>query len=255
MERPLALVTNDDGIDSTFVHGLATALAEHFDILVAAPAHEQSWSSRSFTRRGDIAVVQRTDLPWPAWSIDGTPSDCVNLACGNLVPRTPDIVVSGLNVGFNVSLPLILASGTVAAALEGSMWNLPALAVSIALPNEAFNQVKSGEYDADGPIGVTLKNASNISARFARKLVGQPTELGKVHNLNFPFGVQPDTPITPSQLAPLELGGFFQESRPGIYRFQFPHGRPRPTAGSAYDYTVLTEGQISHTVLQFGRVG
>ena len=121
MERPLALVTNDDGIDSPFLHGLVNALTEDFEVLVAAPAREQSWSSRSFTRRGDIAVKERTDLPWPAWSIDGTPSDCVNLACGNLVSRRPAVVVSGLNVGFNVSLPLILASGTVAAALEGSM--------------------------------------------------------------------------------------------------------------------------------------
>jgi 5'-nucleotidase len=254
MERPLALVTNDDGIDSLFLHGLVDALAEEFEVLVAAPKREQSWSGRSFTRRGDIEVSKRTDLRWTAWSIDGTPSDCVNLGCGNLVERTPDVVVSGLNVGFNVSLPLILASGTVAAALEGAMWDIPSIAASIALPNDHFNAVRAGNVPADGPVARTLKNAAAMTASFAQSIVGSKDEGVSVHNLNFPFEVEMDTPVEQTHLARLKLGGFFEEHSPGSYRFRFPHGRPRPDEDSGSDYNCIGDRRVSHTVLEFARI-
>ena len=145
MSRPLVLITNDDGISTPFMHVVADAFSEHHDVHVVAPAREQSWTGRSFTRYGKLKVERRDDLPWTAHTVDGTPSDCVNIALSHLLPKRPDLVVSGINIGFNVTLPLVLASGTVAAALEGAIWGIPALALSHAVPNDEFDGIKRGD--------------------------------------------------------------------------------------------------------------
>ena len=121
MTRPLVLVTNDDGIDAVFLKVIADAFAQDFDIHVVAPATEQSWTGRSFTRYGKLEVIERTDLPWTAHTVSGTPTDCVNIALSHLLERKPALVVSGMNIGYNVTLPLVMTSGTVAAAIEGAM--------------------------------------------------------------------------------------------------------------------------------------
>ena len=76
MTKPTALVTNDDGIDSYFLQVLVGRLQEKFDVIVAAPAKEQSWTGRSMTRRDPVSIKEFPGLT--AWIIDGTPTDCVN---------------------------------------------------------------------------------------------------------------------------------------------------------------------------------
>ena len=130
MNKPTALVTNDDGIDSYFLQVLVRRMQENFEVCVAAPSKEQSWIGRGMTRRDPVTVESFNDLGVPAWKIGGTPTDCVNIALGCLLEQKPDIVVSGINLGMNVTLPMILASGTVAGALEGSFWGIPSIAFS-----------------------------------------------------------------------------------------------------------------------------
>ena len=131
--KPHALVTNDDGIESAFLHRLVEALLPHFRVSVAAPVLEQSWTGRSMTRHGELeAIHSSSHFPdsVEAWAISGTPTDCVNIALGNLLPKKPDIVLSGINIGFNTTESLVLSSGTVAGAIEGVLWDLPAMAFS-----------------------------------------------------------------------------------------------------------------------------
>ncbi len=131
--KPHALVTNDDGIESAFLHRLVDALLPDFRVSVAAPAFEQSWTGRSMTRHGEIEAIHSPSI-FPegveAWAISGTPTDCVNIALGNLLPEKPNIVLSGINIGFNTTETLILSSGTIAGAIEGVLWDLPAMAFS-----------------------------------------------------------------------------------------------------------------------------
>ena len=100
--KPHALVTNDDGIESAFLHRLVEALLPDFQVSVAAPAFEQSWIGRAISRRREVEVIQSPSI-FPsgvdAWAISGTPTDCVNIALGNLLPKLPDIVISGINIG------------------------------------------------------------------------------------------------------------------------------------------------------------
>lgn len=128
------LLTNDDGVLSPVLHGTAEALAREHEVIVAAPALDQSGTSHSFTHGvGRLLTAHRdTSRPWPVYRIDGTPSDCVKFAIVHLMRDTPpDVVISGPNLGENAGISAIY-SGTVAAAREGALWNIPGLAISLS---------------------------------------------------------------------------------------------------------------------------
>ena len=132
------LVTNDDGIDSIFIQELVRALvAAGHDTFVAAPRHEQSWVGAAKSRNRPVHSTRADKgLGCPTWVVDGTPSDCVNIAIDHLLPTLPggspgiEGVVSGINVGLNASLGFIIASGTVAGSWEGALHGLPGIALS-----------------------------------------------------------------------------------------------------------------------------
>lgn len=127
------LLTNDDGVLSPVLHGTAEALAREHEVIVAAPARDQSGMSHSFTHGAGRLLTSRCDTsrPWPVHSVDGTPSDCVKFAIVHLLRDTPpDVVISGPNLGENAGISAIY-SGTVAAAREAALWNIPGLAISL----------------------------------------------------------------------------------------------------------------------------
>jgi 5'-nucleotidase len=163
------LVTNDDGIGSVFLHELIFALkAAGHELSVVAPVNEQSWTGASKTRHRPVksATVDH-GFGCPTWMVDGTPSDCVNIALAHLLPGKVDGVVSGINVGFNCSLGFILASGTVAGAWEGALHGLPAMAVSQDVAEEVYAHLKDQGGTPDGELSATLK----ISAARAALMV------------------------------------------------------------------------------------
>jgi 5'-nucleotidase len=130
------LLTNDDSHDSPLFL-LAISVLEHLgDLSVVVPAQEQSWQGKSMTRFGEL-YVDRIDLHGrPAWSVSGTPADCVNLAIYNLMETPPDIVVSGINIGINTGLGFFMASGTLGACFEANIARIPAIALSQAMSHE-----------------------------------------------------------------------------------------------------------------------
>ncbi len=121
------LVTNDDGIASPALLGLRAALADLGRVFIVAPDRDQSATSHSLT----LYRPMRIENPEPdVYAVDGTPTDCVLVALHGLLPERPDLVVSGVNFGPNMGED-VFYSGTVAAAIEGAMQGLPALAVSL----------------------------------------------------------------------------------------------------------------------------
>ena len=125
------LLCNDDGIDALGINTLALALQNEHQLTMVAPDWQRSASSHGLTvaqplraRRSPRSAVA------DAWSVDGLPADCVKLALEKLLPARPDLVVSGINHGANLGNDTIY-SGTVAGALEGAMYGLPAIAVSL----------------------------------------------------------------------------------------------------------------------------
>jgi len=122
----LILLTNDDGIHSTGLRVLQKAVEKLGEVYVVAPDRERSAISHALT----LHTPLRVDRIAPRrFAVDGTPSDCVNLALHSLLPQKPDLLISGINKGGNMGED-ISYSGTVAAAFEGMLRNVPAIALS-----------------------------------------------------------------------------------------------------------------------------
>jgi 5'-nucleotidase len=121
------LLTNDDGIHAAGLAALAGALADLGDVFVIAPEREQSACGHALTLHRPLRVNQIRE-GW--WAVNGTPSDCVNLGVLGFLPARPVLVVSGVNHGANLGDD-VTYSGTVAAAMEGTLLRVPSIAVSL----------------------------------------------------------------------------------------------------------------------------
>ncbi len=128
MGPPLILVCNDDGIHSEGLAALAAALDEVGEVWVVGPDRERSAASHSLTLHRPLRVTQ---LGPRRFTVDGTPTDCVNLAIQGVVPRRPRLVMAGINKGANLGED-ITYSGTVSAAMEGTLLGVPSIALSRA---------------------------------------------------------------------------------------------------------------------------
>ena len=159
------LVSNDDGYFAPGITLLAEALARLGDVTVVAPERDRSGASNSLTLDRPL-VVRRA--PNGYFSVNGTPTDCVHIAVTGLLDFTPDVIVSGVNLGANMGDDTIY-SGTVAAAVEGYLLGIPSLAVSLTS--------KEGAH-FESAIGVALEMVERLS----RAPFGEPV----LFNVNVP---------------------------------------------------------------------
>ncbi len=136
---PLIVLTNDDGVSSPGLAALKTALDPLGEVRVVAPDQNRSGAARSITMHTHL-WVEEVALPDGsiAYSTDGTPVDCVRMAALGLLDRVPDLIVSGINLGENLGDD-ITYSGTVAAAFEGIVLGIPAIAISAAGYRPAYD--------------------------------------------------------------------------------------------------------------------
>lgn len=257
IRKPLILATNDDGIQSKFLLAMVKELVGFAEVVVCAPDGERSWIGHAISRHQKLIPEEEKDFPTLAYSLNGTPADCVNLACGNLLPHPPDLVMSGINLGYNVTLPMILSSGTVGAALEGSLLGHKSLAVSMALPNDEFEEIRKscGSIVSDG-VKKSLLGAAQASARYAKLML----ELSKppglvVHNLNFPNDYNGEDPMI-SFAGSLHIGSLFERAKGRkyhqlVYRPEWLENA-KPEIGS--DLWALNEGMASASRLDFAQL-
>jgi 5'-nucleotidase len=139
------LVTNDDGIYSEGLQELADSLRAIGEVVIVAPDREQSAASHALTLNRPLRLLQIRDREW---IVDGTPTDCVNLAVLHLFrDARPDIVVSGINFGPNLGDD-VTYSGTISAAFEGSLLNIPSIAFS-SLVGPEFSFSRCAAFAAD----------------------------------------------------------------------------------------------------------
>jgi 5'-nucleotidase len=182
--RVRVLLTNDDGIDAEGLQRLRRELlaTPGVDLAVVAPDGNRSAVGRGITTRRALAV-ERIDFGdgTSGYATDGTPVDCVRLASLGLVEGwAPEIVVSGINHGANLGDD-VTYSGTVAAAMEGLMLGLPAIAVS--------QQSESREMDFRLGVDFVFDAAARFTARVVEELADVPLPAGTLLNINVPAGV------------------------------------------------------------------
>ncbi len=222
------LVTNDDGIFSEGLKLLAGALAELGEVWVVAPDREQSATGHALTLTRPLRM-QKVEERW--YAVDGTPTDCVNLAVLSLLKdQRPDLVVSGINFGNNLGDD-VTYSGTVSATFEGTLLGIPSVAFS--------QEVAEGFSFAP-------------AARFARELVRVllSAELPKdlLLNVNVPVGKIQGVSFT-------KLGrrvykqSVIEKTDPRGRKYYWIAGTPRWEVANGTDYEAVSQGRISVTPL------
>jgi len=171
--RPLVLITNDDGIESPGLHASVAALADLGDLLIVAPKHQQTGAGRSYPRVKDktiyptevVAPAYYTDETrrHPAYMVDMTPAQTVDVGALDLATRPIDICVTGINYGENIGSG-ITASGTVGAALEAAILGIPAIAMSLeTLP----------QYHLDYSNEIDFRVAAHFTRYFVQQLLAK----------------------------------------------------------------------------------
>jgi 5'-nucleotidase len=211
MSRPLILVTNDDGIDAPGLRSLASAADSLGEVWVVAPATEQSAMSHALTLHGPLRLAQHGER---RFSVTGTPTDAVFFGVLHLLPRKPDLVLSGINRGPNLGDD-VSYSGTVSAALEAAVMGIPAV---------AFSHIKPG-CDADYDDGAAL------ARELAGRVLAEGLPPGNYLNVNFPA-------VPPGEIRGLQvtrLGNRYYEDC--IVECTDPRGRPYFwIGGSGYSF-------------------
>jgi 5'-nucleotidase len=166
--RPLVLLSNDDGHASAGIRAMRAAIAAAADVVVLAPETEQSATSHSLSLHRPLRL---RNVEPGIFALDGTPADCVYVALHaipRVLPRRPDLVVSGLNHGMNLGQDAFY-SGTVAAAREGALRGIPAVAASMHA-------------------SVDFARAAEATVRIATALLERSHASGTLLNVNFPKG-------------------------------------------------------------------
>ena len=165
------LISNDDGINSLGLYQLANSLSKIGKVTVVAPESERSASGLSITMHKPLRSrkVNFFGDGIEAWCINGTPSDCVKFALESLLKEKPDLVVSGINRGSNLGTD-VLYSGTVSAAIEGTINGIPSIALSLCCHDDCdFSEI------------------AKYSAILCEQLYHNGIEKGIVININFPY--------------------------------------------------------------------
>lgn len=141
--KKVILISNDDGIRSEGILRLASALRRIGTVYVVAPDRERSAASHSLTLHRPLRVEEVAPR---MYAVDGTPTDCVNIAVNGILPERPDIVVSGINKGGNLGED-VTYSGTVSAAMEGTLMGIPSVAFSL-VAREKFDFTEAAGFAA-----------------------------------------------------------------------------------------------------------
>ena len=268
------LVTNDDGIDSSFLRELIHALlAAGHRLSIVAPKHEQSWIGAAKSRHRPVhAMSADRGFGCPTWIVDGTPSDCINIALGHLLKDRSasdekgsgasagvsiDGVLSGIYIGMNASLGFVIASGTIGGAWEGALLGLPSIAFSQDLTGELFDRVAVASGALEPPLREMVKTAAQHAARLAPELIAAtPARSFIVHNVNFPLTCRPDTAVHQTVPARVIVPGLFSPAADdGTHRLVFRLGDDLSPSEPLTDRAALAKGFISHTVLDYTRLG
>ena len=234
------LLTNDDGVYAPGLRALRKELQNLGEVIVVAPATEQSAVGHSITLLTPLLVQEVLDDQdqFMGWAVEGRPADCVKLGLLELVPAPPDLVVSGLNAGSNSGIN-VLYSGTVAAAIEGAFFRQVSIAVSL-------------EYTKVKPLD--FSRAAGIARKVIEQIVSHRPEAGSLFNVNIPSlekGPVRGIRTVPQNIAPYtETFDRRVDPRGRTYFWTGP-GLECPNPHPDTDVAALADGYVTVTPLQF----
>lgn len=208
------LLTNDDGIKSPGLWAAAAALESLGYVTVAAPRDQSSGAGRSLPSTSDGIItpekIEVNGRAWKAYAVGGTPAQAVLHGAMEIMPRKPDLIVSGINYGVNVGSG-VTVSGTVGAALEGAAMGIPSIAISLETPLEShLSYSKEIDFSA----------SAYFAAFFGEKLLKQqmPSDV-HVLKVEIPSHATPETPWEINRLSQVR---FYEAIRPDRKSWDHP---------------------------------
>lgn len=232
------LLTNDDGIYAPGLRALRKELQKIGDVIVVAPATEQSAVGHSITLLTPLLVQEVfDDEQLLGWAVEGRPADCVKLALMELLPEPPDLIVSGLNAGSNAGIN-VLYSGTVAAAIEGAFFQRTSIAVSLEYTKPKLD----------------FPRAADLARCVIEQILAHEPATGTLFNVNIPS--LDKGPIRGIRTAAQNVAPYVEkfdrrvDPRGRVYFWTAP-GLVCPDPHPDTDVTALAEGFITVTPLQF----
>jgi len=229
-KRPNILVSNDDGVHAAGLTALAAALDAVGEVYVVAPDRERSAVGHAVTLHRPLRV---DSLGPRRFAVNGTPSDCVNLAILGMLPVRPDVVVAGINAGSNLGDD-VTYSGTVSAAMEGTLLGVPALAVSLV----------------EGTRAADYAPAARAAARLTRLLLGDRNRRVSLLNVNVPRGRPRGLRVTRLGRRVYSEKVIEQRDPRGKLYYWIGAGPPAWEAGEDTDFAAVHAGYISVTPLR-----
>ncbi len=171
------LVINDDGVHAAGIAALADSLRSLGDVVVVAPDRERSAASHALTLHAPLRI-REVSAGW--YAVDGTPADCVYLGALQILDRKPDMVVAGINHGSNIGDD-VTYSGTIAAAIEGTILGIPSFAISQEAKSDVPRGAGSGRFD--------FGNAGVVAREIGRRILEQGLPAADtLLNVNVPAG-------------------------------------------------------------------
>lgn len=235
---PLFLLTNDDGYFAPGLTALAGELSRLGQVYVVAPDREKSSISLALTLRRPLRAEK---IDQNTYAVDGTPADCVYIAIRHILPRRPDLLISGLNRGGNLGCQDVSYSGTVAAALQGTFLGIPSVAFSLL-----------GRRTNNGTI-YDFKKAASLALPFIETILKTGLPRGVFLNINIP-------PFPVKGVKVTRLGE--KRYAPELIKKRDPRGKtyfwigfsdPRGVGPRDSDVRAVDHGWVSVTPLQIDR--
>ena len=218
------MLTNDDGVHSPAFKALWRHLLDLKigDVVAVTPEHEMSAAGKSITlhkplRVNKISSKIHGDKYGYVYLISGTPADAVVIAFKLILTEKPHITVSGINIGDNITLDNLFTSGTIAAAIQSLLNDVPAIAFSVEIPTSVERrQLKVSNFNFHG----------KLAAEITRFMIENPLTKTHVLNINFPFNLGKDTSVELTSLAKIKFENYILERKD-------PRGTPYYWIGSS----------------------
>jgi len=241
------LLTNDDGIDSPALLPFARALRVLGEVRIVVPDNERSWVAKAITRFEPVHLRAVDREEFEVLACSGYPADAVQLGI-HAAPEPPDLVVSGINLGYNHGVGFLMSSGTVGAAVEGWISGIPAVAVSTGTMADWQEWRRQARDPASSP---RWHRTGEVAAAIIEDLLaaGVPA-LADVVSINMPFDPAPDTPRRLTSIARVGYDRLFRPDGEGVYVHDYGGGFRQFDVLDGTDVAAAHRSEIAVTALR-----
>jgi 5'-nucleotidase len=200
------LITNDDGYKSAGFVPLIKELSKKYSVTAIAPTKGRSWVGKAITTKKELRIKKITYQQVEMFLLDGTPADCVQIGLYDIVETRPKMIISGINIGLNIGRARTLSSGTIGAAIEGSIDGVRSIASSLSIPMKMRDNKTDFYHSKNYRF---FENAAQITTKVTSIIIDKTFDGVDLFSLNIPFDATIETPLAITTLFKTRYGRLF----------------------------------------------